>query len=30
MGLTMGEMFFLKDLAEDCAVDKIYEFLDRL
>jgi kynurenine formamidase len=26
MGLTMGEMFFLKDLAEDCAEDKIYEF----
>jgi hypothetical protein len=26
MGLTMGEMFFLKDLAEDCAQDKIYEF----
>jgi hypothetical protein len=32
MGLTMGEMFFLKDLAEDCAEDKIYEFFfaDRL
>jgi kynurenine formamidase len=26
MGLTMGEMFFLKDLAEDCARDKVYEF----
>jgi len=26
MGLTMGEMFYLKDLAEDCAADKIYEF----
>ncbi len=26
MGLTMGEMFFLKDLAEDCAKDKVYEF----
>ncbi|MFC7397387.1 cyclase family protein [Chelatococcus sp. GCM10030263] len=26
MGLTMGEMFYLKELAEDCAADKIYEF----
>ena len=26
MGLTMGEMFYLKDLAEDCAADGIYEF----
>jgi len=26
MGLTMGEMFFLKDLAADCAEDGIYEF----
>jgi kynurenine formamidase len=26
MGLTMGEMFYLKDLAEDCARDKVYEF----
>src|SRR5207249_422725 len=26
MGLTMGEMFYLKELAEDCARDKIYEF----
>jgi kynurenine formamidase len=26
MGLTMGEMFYLKDLAEDCAADKVYEF----
>jgi kynurenine formamidase len=26
MGLTMGEMFYLKDLGEDCAKDKIYEF----
>ncbi len=26
MGLTMGEMFYLKDLGEDCARDKIYEF----
>jgi kynurenine formamidase len=26
MGLTMGEMFYLKELAEDCAADKVYEF----
>ena len=26
MGLTMGEIFYLKDLAEDCAEDKAYEF----
>jgi kynurenine formamidase len=26
MGLTMGEMFYLKDLAEDCARDRVYEF----
>jgi kynurenine formamidase len=26
MGLTMGEIFFLKELAEDCARDKVYEF----
>ncbi|HEX2655237.1 MAG TPA: cyclase family protein [Xanthobacteraceae bacterium] len=26
MGLTMGEMFYLKDLADDCAADKVYEF----
>lgn len=26
MGLTMGEMFYLKELADDCAVDGIYEF----
>jgi kynurenine formamidase len=26
MGLTMGEMFDLKDLAEDCAADKRYDF----
>src|SRR6267154_1478400 len=26
MGLTMGEMFYLKDLAEDCLADGIYEF----
>jgi kynurenine formamidase len=27
MGLTMGEMFYLKELAEDCARDRVYEFL---
>ena len=27
MGLTMGEMFFVKELAEDCAEDRVYEFL---
>ena len=26
MGLTMGEMFNLKELAEDCAADGVYEF----
>ena len=26
MGLTMGEIFFLEDLSEDCAKDGIYEF----
>ena len=26
MGLTMGEIFYLKDLADDCAADKVYEF----
>jgi kynurenine formamidase len=26
MGITMGEIFYLKDLAEDCAKDKVYEF----
>jgi kynurenine formamidase len=26
MGLTMGEIFYLRDLAEDCAEDKTYEF----
>jgi hypothetical protein len=25
MGMTMGEIFYLKDLAEDCAADKVYE-----
>lgn len=27
IGITMGEIFYLKDLAEDCAADKVYEFL---
>src|ERR1043166_6888845 len=27
MGLTMGEIFFLGDLAKDCAADKVYEFM---
>jgi kynurenine formamidase len=27
MGLTMGEIFFLGDLARDCAADGVYEFL---
>lgn len=27
MGLTMGEIFYLKDLADDCDGDKTYEFL---
>ncbi|MFL5317504.1 MAG: cyclase family protein [Microvirga sp.] len=26
MGLTMGEMFYLAELAEDCAKDGVYEF----
>ena len=26
MGLTMGEIFYLKELAEDCAADRTYEF----
>ena len=26
MGLCMGEIFYLKDLAEDCDADGIYEF----
>lgn len=26
MGLTMGEMFFVQELADDCASDKVYEF----
>ena len=27
MGLTVGEIFFLKDLAKDCAEDNRYEFM---
>ena len=27
IGITMGEIFYLKELAEDCAADKVYEFL---
>jgi kynurenine formamidase len=26
IGLTMGEIFYVKELAEDCAEDKVYEF----
>lgn len=26
MGLTMGEIFYVKELAEDCAADGVYEF----
>ena len=27
IGITMGEIFYLKELAEDCAEDGVYEFL---
>ena len=27
MGMTMGEIFYLKELAEDCAQDQVYEFM---
>jgi len=27
MGITMGEIFYLEELAKDCAVDGVYEFL---
>jgi hypothetical protein len=27
MGMTMGEIFQLKELADDCEQDKTYEFL---
>jgi len=26
MGIAMGEIFYMKELAEDCAQDKVYEF----
>jgi kynurenine formamidase len=26
IGISMGEIFYLKDLADDCAADRIYEF----
>jgi hypothetical protein len=26
MGLCMGEIFYLKELADDCADDGVYEF----
>ena len=26
IGITMGEIFYLKELAEDCAADGVYEF----
>jgi len=26
IGITMGEIFYLKDLADDCAADSVYEF----
>jgi kynurenine formamidase len=26
IGISMGEIFYLKDLAEDCAADRVYEF----
>ncbi len=27
IGITMGEIFYLRELAEDCAADRVYEFL---
>lgn len=27
LGLTMGEIFYVKELADDCAADGVYEFL---
>jgi kynurenine formamidase len=27
MGMTMGEIFNVKELADDCAADKVYEFM---
>jgi kynurenine formamidase len=26
MGISMGEIFYVKELAEDCAADKVYDF----
>jgi kynurenine formamidase len=26
IGITMGEIFYVKELAEDCAADRVYEF----
>jgi hypothetical protein len=26
IGISMGEIFYLKELAEDCDQDKVYEF----
>ena len=26
LGISMGEIFYVKELAEDCAADKVYEF----
>jgi uncharacterized protein (DUF849 family) len=26
MGLTMGEMFYVRELAEDCTTDDVYDF----
>jgi kynurenine formamidase len=27
MGITMGEIFYVAELAQDCAADKVYEFM---
>ena len=27
MGMTMGEIFYLKELADDCVADRVYEFM---
>jgi len=27
IGISMGEIFYVKDLAEDCAADGVYEFM---
>jgi hypothetical protein len=26
LGISMGEIFYLKELAEDCAQDRVFEF----